>query len=198
MVFYFVCLAVETIQCVVQSPLVIIPNSAPGSTGSPPYDFDGTCEHILSTPCDSDAYAVVGDFLQTDLSMGRVGLLVPGYYAIINEDLSLTEEGIQPDDVTTQMTGNETTITLFNGSVFVVSIIHTDDQIVILTAVGPDELCGLCGTMNGSLVSSDGMKVTDFMDKMQIDLFASSWLVEPSEQILRDDRRECGKFFALD
>ena len=43
----------------------------------------------------------------------------------------------------------------------------------------------------------DSVRVTDIMDRIQIDNFASSWLVEPSEQILHDDQWECGKFKQL-
>ena len=180
-------------ECTIQSPLTVIPYMTPGDVDAPSYNFHGTCEHVLSSPCDSDAYKVVGDFLQTDLNTGRVGLLLPGYSAIIDENLNLIAQGEQPTEVTTEQSDDRVSITLSDSSNFVVSIVRTVDKIVIMSVVGSGELCGLCGSKDGCLVWSTGKKVTDIMDRMQIEGFAASWRVEPSEQILHEDRRECGK-----
>ena len=160
-----------------------------------PYKFHGTCEHILTAPCDSQAYKVVGDFLQTNLSTGRVGLVLPGYTAIIDEGLNIIEDGDKPSEViTAQQPEHHVNITLFEGSNIVLSIVRREDQIVVMSAVRSSDLCGLCGNKDGILNSSSGQRVTDIMDPIQLETFASSWKVEPSEQILREDRRECGKF----
>ena len=140
---------------------------------------------------------MVGDFLQTNLSTGRVGLVLPGYTVIIDEGLNLIQEGDKPVEVTAEETEDNVMITLFNGSNIVLSIVRTDDEIVIRSAVGSSDLCGLCGNKDGILNSSSGQRVTDIMDLIQIETFASSWKVEPSEQVLREDRRECGKFVHL-
>ena len=192
-----VCVAANVTECIVRSPLFVFPNKAPGSSSSPSYHFKGTCEHVFSTPREySQVYSVVGDFLQTDLSMGRVGLRFGqgNYNAIIDEDLNLIEEGTRPTLITTSESDNQTEIILFNElNRLIVSVTRTVDSIVISTATGGGDLCGLCGSSTGSLIGSDGVRVTDVMDRMQVDTFSSSWLVEPSQQILRDDRRECGK-----
>ena len=149
----------------------------------------------MTAPCDSQEYKVVGDFLQTNLSTGRVGLVLPGYTAIIDEGLNLIQEGDKPGEViTVEETEDNITMTLFEGSDIILFIVRTDDQIVIRSAVHSSDLCGLCGNKDGLLNSSSGQRVTDIMDPIQIETFASSWKVEPSEQILREDRRKCGKF----
>ena len=172
----------------------MVPYKVPGSIATVSYNFHGTCEHVLTAPCNTDLYEVVGDFLQSDLSLGRVGLRLPDYYAIIDEDLRIIEEGNKPDNVRLSETENQTSVSIFDESNLIVSVIHTVDQIVITSAVDGGELCGLCGSINGSLISSDGARAKDVANKLEIDVFASSWLVEPSEQILREYRIECGKF----
>ena len=87
-----------------------------------------------------------------------------------------------------------TSVSLFDEDSLIISVVHIIDQIVITTDFSSGELCGLCGSINGSLISSDGVKVKDYANKLEIDVFASSWLVEPSEQILHEYRRECGNF----
>ncbi len=42
-------------------------------------------------------------------------------------------------------------------------------------------------------MAESDMVVSDLMDQQQLDRFANSWQREPSEQILREDRQECGK-----
>ena len=140
-----------------------------------------------------DQYEVIGDFLQSDLGLGRVGLRLSGYYAIIDEDLNIIEEGTKPDSVRLSETENQTSVSFFDEMDLIVSVVHTVDQIVIISSINSGELCGLCGSTNGSLISSDGVRVKDVANKLEIDVFASSWLVEPSEQILHEYRTECGK-----
>ena len=55
---------------------------------------------------------------------------------------------------------------------------------------------GLCGNeTNGMLtVADNGMVVNDLMDQAQLDRLANSWQRQPSDQILREDRKECGRF----
>ena len=57
-------------------------------------------------------------------------------------------------------------------------------------------LCGLCGSRNGDLVRPDG-SIAQRMNLAAVQSFAQSYLVEPREQILRPQRRECGKYTML-
>ena len=54
------------------------------------------------------------------------------------------------------------------------------------------QLCGLCGSSNGSLIKRDG-SVADISSMSEIEAFAQSYLVTPRDQSLRPQRRECGK-----
>ena len=56
--------------------------------------------------------------------------------------------------------------------------------------------CGLCGSRNGDLVRPDG-SIAQRMDFAAVQSFAQSYLVEPRDQILRPQRRECGKYTML-
>ena len=55
-------------------------------------------------------------------------------------------------------------------------------------------LNGLCGNETSGLltVAGSGMAVSDLMDQTQLATFANSWQREPQDQILREDRAECG------
>ena len=54
------------------------------------------------------------------------------------------------------------------------------------------QLCGLCGSVNGSLIRQDGV-IADISSMAQVEAFAQSYLVLPRDQSLRPQRRECGK-----
>ena len=54
------------------------------------------------------------------------------------------------------------------------------------------QLCGLCGSSNGSLIRRDG-SAADINSMPEIEAFAQSYLVSPRDQSLRPQRRECGK-----
>ena len=70
------------------------------------------------------------------------------------------------------------------------------DNPTILISVRPSnnvtEFCGLCGSRSGDLLKADG-SIVDRNDVDQTQEFARSYIVEPSEQILRPQRKECGK-----
>lgn len=54
------------------------------------------------------------------------------------------------------------------------------------------QLCGLCGSSNGSLIRQDG-SAADINSMSEIEAFAQSYLVTPRDQSLRSQRRKCGK-----
>jgi hypothetical protein len=53
--------------------------------------------------------------------------------------------------------------------------------------------CGLCGSRSGRLLQRDGT-VANMMNMKQVQAFAQSYLVEPRDQTLRPQRKECGKY----
>ena len=168
----------------------------------PMYNFHGICEHILAKPCNGTKFLVVADFLSHDLSTGRVGLQVPEGTLIIDENLNHIPQGLTivgTNEYTggvivtievTNSTVTKVTVALRSGDV---SIERTSTSVAIY--VRPDiELCGLCGNTNGTLVSFDGNRLTDLMNQTKVNAFANSWQRQPYQQVLREDRRECGKY----
>ena len=174
-------------QCIIRDTLTVVPFHPP-SNPNVSYNFHGICEHIISKPCDSDRYLIVGDFLAQNLTMGRVGIQTRDGYSIIHEDLSVHSSDPPPTDVTVEGTTGKVTLS-FNGSEAVV--MRTAESIDIRVRSGVT--CGLCGRRNGTLVSAGGDVLDDVMNQTKVNNFASSWQRAPSDQILRDDRRECGK-----
>ena len=61
---------------------------------------------------------------------------------------------------------------------------------------GISDFCGLCGSRLGSLLRRDG-SVANEADMTEVQNFAQSYLVEPRDQILRPQRRECGEYGRL-
>ena len=53
------------------------------------------------------------------------------------------------------------------------------------------QLCGLCGSSDGSLLRQDGV-IADIDDMAEVEAFAQSYLVSPRDQSLRPQRKECG------
>lgn len=192
-------------MCLIEEPLKVSPFHTPGQSMRPMYNFHGICEHILAKPCNVTKFAVVADFLSRDLSTGRVGLQVPEGTLIIDEDLNHITQGLTIVSMNGQLeytggvivtrevtnsTVTKVTMALRSGDV---SVERTSTSVSIY--VRPDnELCSLCGNTNGTLVSSDGNRLTDLMNQTKVNAFANSWQRQPYQQVLREDRRECGKY----
>lgn len=159
------------------------------------YNFHGTCEHIFAKPCNDTSYVIVGDFLSQNLSMGRVGIRVSNGFALIDEGLGVRNSTPFPQGVAIAMerdvNGSITKVTLTYTSQGV-RIERTRSDIRIFARAG--EICGLCGSLDGVLTSSDGMRLTDVMNQTRVNAFATSWQTAANEQILREDRVECGKW----
>ena len=58
------------------------------------------------------------------------------------------------------------------------------------------DFCGLCGSRSGSLLRRDGTEANETI-LAEVQSFATSYAVPARDQILRPQRRECGKFVAL-
>ena len=54
------------------------------------------------------------------------------------------------------------------------------------------DFCGLCGSRSGSLLRRDGTEA-DATSMAEVQSFATSYAVPARDQILRPQRRECGK-----
>ena len=65
-------------------------------------------------------------------------------------------------------------------------------EINVRSSSNATEFCGLCGSRSGQLLRPDGT-VANRDDVAEREQFTRSYLVEPRYQILRPQRRECGK-----
>ena len=66
-------------------------------------------------------------------------------------------------------------------------------QVTISNTSVLGQTCGLCGTTDGILLFSDGTTTANFMNMTEVNAFANSYLVEPRNQFLHTQRRECGE-----
>ena len=181
------------------------------------YSFKGSCEHVLIQSCNgatpTEDFAVAVDFLSSDLNIGAVGASLNGgqRWVVSYEDGRL----VHNFDNGVVKTYTSDTTDIFNNDILVnkgqqensvafvelgVVIIHSfaSSNHFIEVTVSPDsnlngKTCGLCGSnLNGELLFRNQSTVFNIMDMAQATAFANSWLVEPSNQILRDLRSECG------
>ena len=174
------------------------------------FSFHGTCEHILVTNCNFDPvhFTVTVDFLSSNLDMGRVGIQLKERRIIIKENLSLElinlGDPVSSNETATEYLDgivvirevNQTTVYLRNLDIQIYRLRDGDENALVVNAsrLGSPvrEVCGLCGTLDGELLFSDRSTTASILDRSQVDRFADSWRVNPGEQFLREQRRECG------
>lgn len=173
--------------------------------GTRTYNFHTACEHILVSTCDTNPldFTVTIDFTSTDLDMGRVGVRLSNKTIIIDEDLNVTVANfggpVSVNGTTTVYAGN---ISITQGPAQVVIALQElgvlvtrvqDGENAVFVNVSRDdaiEVCGLCGTLDGTLLYSDRSTTATGMD---IERFADSWRANPSDQFLREQTRDCGE-----
>ena len=126
----------------------------------------------------------------------------------------LEDESVQVTNVGEAAFMNET-FTEYSGGLSItrdsgrVSILLAEHQIQVSRMFGTEnavviellsdsptvEVCGLCGTERGRLLFSDRDTVGDILDPRSVEEFAQSWRVNPLEQVLGPQRRECGRAY---
>ena len=199
--------------CIVEDSVVVSPFQARAleQDQDQEFSFHGTCEHILVTNCDFDPlhFAITIDFLASNLDMGRVGVRLNEKRIVIRENLTLELINLgQPvssndtaveylDGIVITQAENQTTIFLRNFGIQIHRLRDGDDNTLVVNASRTDtpvpEVCGLCGTLEGELLFSDRSTTASIVDRSEVDRFADSWRVNPGEQFLREQRRECGE-----
>ena len=191
--------------CEVSDTLLIAPFQSQGQN----FNFRGICEHVLVTACggqDQPEFVVTVDFLSSNLDMGRVGIRIGEKRIVILEDLSLQLTNLgdpisvaldvtrYPDGIVITRKNNKNTIDL-TGFGLQVSRRMDDQNILVVNATRlQTDVCGLCGTVEGSLLYGDRRRVARIGNRSEIQQFADSWRVNPREQFLREERRECSKW----
>lgn len=198
----------------VTETLIISPFNSNGNF----YQFEGLCDHYLLRLCDTtDELSVTADFLSTTLDGARVGLRYrensvvsteTGQLMINNISLIATTSGGEEvysngfvvsresgvNRITMQLVGNITVIHTYGGSDRSIRVVITEGLSFGGTDVpSPVSVCGLCGSMDGTLLQADLLTVTDINNREQIDALIEGYVVVAAEQFLRGQRRECSK-----
>ena len=181
---------------------------SPFQSGEQNFNFHGTCEHILVTACESPdlpEFVITVDFLSSNLDMGRVGIRIGDKTIVISEDLSLQSTNLgdpisfsdnvvsYPDGIVITEEGNETTINLSLFGLQVTRKVGLQNVLVVNASGLLLDVCGLCGTLEGVLLYGDRRRVAAFGNRIEIEQFADSWRVNPIDQFLREERRDCSK-----
>ena len=149
-------------------------------------------------------FAVTADFESNDFSNGRIGLRYKGSRFIYTGDSVIVYNAVLIGSTGTTKTYDVdgSTVTVISNGGF--QIIAEDIGIAIqasaseftVNATGTSiEACGLCGSLSGQLVHSDGVTVADITNMTQVMDFANSHVVPVEYQFLRDQTRQCGEFY---
>ena len=175
------------------------------------YTYRGSCEHTLLTSCGlRDTFAINIDFSAADLSLGRVGvrigsdqnLVVFENMTVDTDDHVRSANGVEVlnGSVIVSVTSSNVSINITELDIIVTVINDTVNQtktvVIDLTeynATVHGDVCGLCGAQNGELVFSDAVTIVEQRTREHLQEFAHSWQVNPGEQILRQQTRDCGE-----
>ena len=191
--------------CDVSDTLLIAPFQDRGQN----FNFRGICEHVLVTACEGQEppeFVVTVDFLSSNLDMGRVGVRIGEKRIVILEDLSLQLTNLgdpisialdvarYPDGIVITQKSNESTIDLARFGLQVSRRMDLQNVLVVnATSLGTN-VCGLCGTLEGLLLYRDRRREARIGNRSEIQEFADSWRVNPREEFLREERRECSEW----
>ena len=141
--------------------------------------------------------------------MGRVGVRIGEKTIVILEDLSLQSTNLgdpisfvdnivsYPDGIEITEGGNESTINLSAFGLQVTRRVGLQNVLVVNASSLTLDVCGLCGTLQGVLLYGDRRRVAAFGNRIEIEQFADSWRVNPSDQFLREERRDCSELFSM-
>ena len=133
------------------------------------------------------------DFLHNDFSSGRLAVYYKGENIIINEDLSLNLPTNLDPDISIISNNNGILIRL---SSIELTIEHNRSAINIYSEAANFSslpVNGLCGSLDGELIFPNCEQTANTSDLYSIDAFIDSYKLEPTKQILRPQREECGK-----
>ena len=202
-----------TPTCKALDSIVIEPFPSPSAVLDS-FTFHSPCEHVLLTTCGDQSNSqhslrVVINFSPSNLDL--LGLAVninrTRIIKVLRNSMSALTNFSNPISF-------NRTHSLYSGGVLIVqrdystSIVLQYLGLEITRSFGLDNrvevrmleetwstagLCGLCGTVDGRLVYSDGVTEAASIDSLQTEDFASSWRVSPQEVLLGQQGEECGK-----
>ena len=148
------------------------------------------CERQLVTSCDDNVRLEIRvDFLKNDFNSTRVAILYEGHTVIIREDLSLIPATASVGDIVYK---SDTTMVSVSIPEIELSVVRNLTALTISFDNGSLPVAGLCGALNGQLLLSDCASTVSIGGGLN--QFIESYRLKPSEQIVRGERRECGKY----
>ena len=172
------------------------------------YSFQGTCDHYLLRSCNDrlSNVSVTADFVSSNIGSARVGIQYGDGSIISTETGSVEFKNLNfiRQDGDAQIYSNGFVLYRENemnrivvGPTAVTHRFRGADrsiQLAVSNSAASMDTCGLCGTIDGTLLKNDLQTVTDIWDQTQVGDFVESYVVEPSKQSLRGQRRECGNY----
>ena len=149
------------------------------------------CERKLVTTCDSDTQLEIRvDFLKNDFSSTKVAILYKGESIIIDEELNLIPSASTFADIIHHLATNMVSVSIPE---IELTIERTFTALTISFDNPPSlPLAGLCGNLDGQLLLPDCTSTVDV--GRDLDSFIKTYKLKPSDQILREERMECGEY----
>ena len=149
------------------------------------------CEHKLVTTCDDEDdldLEIRVDSLRDDFSSAKVAILYNEKTIIINENLSLFP-ALSPFNEIDYQSGTG----MVSVSIPEITLAVTRNLTSLMVSFNDSSYltAGLCGDLNGTLLFPDCSSIVDIG---KLEPFKQSYKVNPSDQILRGERRECGEY----
>ena len=212
--FYYYSTGVSAVPvCLIQDAMVVTP-FVRSLAVSPSYSYQSSCEHVMITQCRMEPIFTVN--INHNLAISMVAVRIESSFILVEVDkLNYSTENLGTGDPI--MGGGE----IYNGTVSIVPASNSGRKFLrielldigLKIAISNDlanstftvavnvsgykrdvfgELCGLCGTPDGSLLYSDHeTRLTSRTTELVKD-FVKSWLVNPEDQITKDNSTECG------
>ena len=155
------------------------------------FSIDQGCEHTLVKTCEGSTMdlEIRVDFFQNDFNSTKVAISFEGEQVIINEDFSLKYNSSQRIVVNQLDTDNTVVVTIPE---IELTVTRSFTDLTVIFDEFDIQLSGLCGNLAEALVFPDCVMTLDTKD--QLDSFIRSYKIKPSDQILRGERKECGKY----
>ena len=156
-------------------------------------DISMGCERKLVTSCDPNIDLEIRvDFFQDNFASTKVAIFYEGAEVIMDENFNLISETPPSDDFVTSMGMMSASVSIPDIGL---RVTLNRTQLTISTDNNTLDLAGLCGNLTGELVYPDCTDI--FVPGDSMDEFIHSFKVKPSDQVLRDERKECGKHKGL-
>ena len=192
LLFHFICAVIDDDVskekvCTLSSDLMLMTFSNQAESGQS-INTSAGCERKLVTSCDSSVPLEIRvDFFENDFASTKVAIFYDEELVIIDENMMITPSNVFNSDFTYDLGTSSVTIVPH-------SVIITRSATKLAITVGDLDLdlAGLCGNLNQQLIYPD---CSDIYDQTQpIEVFLHSYKLKPSDQVLRGERKECGKY----